>query len=354
MKKCVLALALAIFLFAFLAPAFGLSVRFDGASSGQVTSSSTAFKLSPDSTASMQTTLWGSQSESSISASGKGSVQTTTNGLTVAAQSDNMKADIGMTDQGLSGNVEMYGMNFPIEARSDLVRLDEALVPGGTVGAVMTGPATTPDGGNSAAYYLQGRKWFPGIYTEINGKVLERSPGYSDGINLYLLNDPALRAEGLNPTAVQNALATAANTWDDATNENLFADANLVTVTSDPLITSGKYDQKNTVAFKAYGSNCNAMASAATWFRLGKVDGYYPIVESDITFNTAVAWGTGDPRKADFQSVALHELGHTIGLGDLYNKAQFSTDTRQVMHYYTGVKRTLGNGDATGVWKLYG
>ncbi len=52
--------------------------------------------------------------------------------------------------------------------------------------------------------------------------------------------------------------------------------------------------------------------------------------------------------------MVLHELGHTIGLGDIYDKAEFSTDTRQVMHYYNGVKRTLGNGDATGVWKLYG
>ena len=42
-----------------------------------------------------------------------------------------------------------------------------------------------------------------------------------------------------------------------------------------------------------------------------------------------------------------------IGLGDLYGKTKFATDTRQVMHYYTGVKRTLGNGDKTGVWTLY-
>ena len=97
------------------------------------------------------------------------------------------------------------------------------------------------------------------------------------------------------------------------------------------------------------------MASAGTWYRLSKVDGYYPIVESDIAFNSNYKWTTtGASGAYDFQSVALHEMGHTIGLGDLYNKAIFSKDTRQVMHYYTGVKRTLGNGDATGVWKLYG
>jgi hypothetical protein len=54
------------------------------------------------------------------------------------------------------------------------------------------------------------------------------------------------------------------------------------------------------------------------------------------------------------QSVALHEMGHTIGLGDLYGKPAYSGDTDQVMHYYTGVKHELGVGDRTGAQKLYG
>ena len=77
-------------------------------------------------------------------------------------------------------------------------------------------------------------------------------------------------------------------------------------------------------------------------------------MESDINMNTAYSWSTtGSGSKIDVQSVVLHEMGHSIGLGDLYGKAQFASDKRQVMHYYTGVKRTLGNGDATGVWTLY-
>jgi len=76
-------------------------------------------------------------------------------------------------------------------------------------------------------------------------------------------------------------------------------------------------------------------------------------LESDVSYNTRYGWSTSGSNY-DVETVALHELGHTIGSGDIYGKAAYSADTRQVMHYYTGVKRTLGNGDKTGAWILYG
>ncbi len=42
------------------------------------------------------------------------------------------------------------------------------------------------------------------------------------------------------------------------------------------------------------------------------------IVESDVFFNSAFAWSTasaGDPQRFDLESIALHEIGHVIGLG---------------------------------------
>ena len=42
------------------------------------------------------------------------------------------------------------------------------------------------------------------------------------------------------------------------------------------------------------------------------------IIESDVFFNAAFAWSTtaaGDPDRIDLQSVAVHEIGHFIGLG---------------------------------------
>jgi hypothetical protein len=54
----------------------------------------------------------------------------------------------------------------------------------------------------------------------------------------------------------------------------------------------------------------------ATGFLIDTVTG--AIVESDIFFNAAFAWSTtpqGDPTRFDLESVALHEIGHFIGLG---------------------------------------
>jgi hypothetical protein len=236
--------------------------------------------------------------------------------------------DIALSVDGLyalpGGDIGSFGLSA---TNQDKGIVDE------DASSLLIDPAITTMGGNSAAYSLTGRKW------------VQNDPQ----IKLYV--NPI--GSGKSGTAVQGAIAAAANTWDDATNQNLFADTNLVTVTYNPAIFSGRYDGKNVISWKHYVSGCTALASTGTWYKTTKVDGYYPIVESDISFNSNYKWSTTGTN-CDIQSVALHELGHTIGLGDLYNKARFTKDTNQVMHYYTGTKRTLGNGDKTGVWQLYG
>ncbi|MDM7912557.1 MAG: matrixin family metalloprotease [Methanotrichaceae archaeon] len=106
--------------------------------------------------------------------------------------------------------------------------------------------------------------------------------------------------------------------------------------------------------WKYLSSAPNALAYSRTWYSLNKQGTpYYSALESDLSFNTKYGWSYSG-KNYDIESVALHELGHTIGLGDLYGKPQYSGDTRQVMHYYTGIKRTLGSGDKNGAWVLYG
>ena len=55
----------------------------------------------------------------------------------------------------------------------------------------------------------------------------------------------------------------------------------------------------------------------------------------------------------DLQNIATHEIGHGIGLGDLYN-----TCTQETMYGYSTEgdvsKRTLNSGDISGLQKIYG
>jgi hypothetical protein len=240
--------------------------------------------------------------------------------------------EIGYSVEGLyaqpGGDLGTFGLSA--------VNLDKGSVDSDT-SSLQEGPEITSEGGESASYSLNGRKW------------VQNDPQ----IKLYLKNDARLANEGLDRNVVSDTITDAANVWDDATNQNLFADTDLVRFTSDPATFSGRYDGKNVISWMPYVPGCTALASTGTWYRTTEIDGYHPIVECDIAFNSNYRWSnTGS--NIDIQSVALHELGHMIGMGDIYNKAQFYRDSRQVMHYYTGVKHSLGNGDKTGVWKLYG
>jgi hypothetical protein len=196
----------------------------------------------------------------------------------------------------------------------------------------------TADGGSQNAYKLSGWRW-----NALNPQI-----------KMYLRNDAYLKNEKLDPISTASAVVSATKTWEAATTKNLFADTSIVTISTTK--TADKYDGSNVIAFKPFTStNAKALAYSRTYYTTTKVGGYYPAVESDLSFNTLFNWETaGTGSYYDVQTVALHELGHTLGLGDIYNDPILSADKSEIMNSYTGVKRTLGNGDKTGIWTLYG
>ncbi|VVB64528.1 Matrixin [uncultured archaeon] len=169
-------------------------------------------------------------------------------------------------------------------------------------------------------------------------------------VQLYLVGSSVPGT--LNQENVQSAISTAANTWDNVVGQNLFADGSTVkidntkkVVPADGTSTVGA----NTQGWRTLSSNenpsLNTLAITYNWFN-GPSGGYYSITESDTAFNNAVSWSTTGGTY-DVQTVSLHELGHTIGLGHI-------SDTNQIMNpYYTGVRHTLGSGDMAGAQYLY-
>ncbi len=146
-------------------------------------------------------------------------------------------------------------------------------------------------------------------------------------LQLYL--NPTDTPSGLNPASTQSAIAAAANSWDDAVAQNIFADGTPVIidytkVVDNPFPASGQEisDGYSVTGWKNLGNNYLGLNR---WWSNGQmVDGYYSISESDIWFSRDFQWTTDlataqSTGKIDLQSVAVHELGHAIGMDDIYS-----------------------------------
>lgn len=172
-------------------------------------------------------------------------------------------------------------------------------------------------------------------------------------IQMYLRNDSNLQNEGLDPAAARDAIVAGANTWDNVVSQNLFADG--TTVIIDPTKEADAQDGYNVHAWTLFDPPGAVGYARFYWDPNQIIDGYHPIVESDVCYNTDYNWNTNGHNSyynCDVQTVAVHELGHTIGLDDLYNKPEYVDEKEQVM--CASYNRWLGNGDRTGAWVLYG
>ena len=176
-------------------------------------------------------------------------------------------------------------------------------------------------------------------------------------------------------TAVGTAISYGANAWDGRTNQQLFrgddnintpGDGNAVGLVSDSTVTygsssNGRWTEGWTDKLPII-SGGTIIAETRSWtdgsvrFINGKR--YPKIVESDCWYNSLLPWTLASGPSAtqtgifDVRTIATHELGHTIGLDDLYS----SSNQNQIMYGYNNgqVKWALGAGDLAGLKALYG
>jgi len=152
---------------------------------------------------------------------------------------------------------------------------------------------------------------------------------------------------GLSADFVTTAISSAAETWDAATSKELFNDVYAV----DYNINYGVQDYKNAITFGSYPDN-NVIAVTSIWYtRVGK-----KIVEFDMLFNTYYTWGdaTTNSNIMDLQNIATHELGHSVGMDDIYSSSCSSVTMYGYSNYGETQKRTLEQPDITGLQKMYG
>jgi hypothetical protein len=151
-------------------------------------------------------------------------------------------------------------------------------------------------------------------------------------------------------TAIQESISE----YETKTNKDLFG-----TLTGeDNLVAGGSSDRRNELAFADLG-DATTIAITYAWITRGRTK---LIVEFDIIFNTEFAWGNaGDTSETtlgntdimDTQNIVTHEMGHCVGLGDLYK----DYNDQQTMYGYSlegeTCKRTLNTGDISGLAVLY-
>jgi predicted Zn-dependent protease len=150
----------------------------------------------------------------------------------------------------------------------------------------------------------------------------------------------AVLGKTMSVTTWENAIISAAQTWAQYANVNFTVVADNGTPAG-----QGSFQQGDPgMGDIRFGGYEYATSYLGEGFMPPPVNNYS--IAGDIDFNTAKTWNNG--YTYDLQTVALHEIGHALGLGH-------STVSSAVMWpCYNGVKRSLTADDIAGVQAIYG
>lgn len=174
------------------------------------------------------------------------------------------------------------------------------------------------------------------------------------------LNNPT-NLDGLDPATVFNLLSTSVFKWEEAADGNVSNGVGVDvlgegTMTTDVLVADTAAPDGLNEAYFADVSDSNAIAVTIVWGIFSGPPSGRKLIEwdqvyDDVSFDWS-AEALGVSGKMDFDNIATHEIGHSFGLGDLYNSC-----TEETMYGYAASgetkKRDLNGGDIAGVNKLY-
>jgi hypothetical protein len=154
-----------------------------------------------------------------------------------------------------------------------------------------------------------------------------------------------------------NAIDLSAIEWEKVTQATLFDFKSFDT--GDDLSWDGdpgdEPDGFNEMLFGDYPDD-RVIAVTVVWGYFSGPPSIRKIFEFDILFNLDYQWGDAgeNPSLMDLQNIATHEIGHGLGLADIYEDGCSDVTMYGYSDYGETDKRTLADPDITGIQELYG
>ncbi len=188
-----------------------------------------------------------------------------------------------------------------------------------------------------------------------NGETNDSCYGFLAKGAKWKVQEPYLvdseNSAGLTNSFVSQNLALDIDKWETAAGAEILGNEVSGTVDGADTVTP---DNKNEVYFADIGQ-ANAIGVTIVWGIFSGPPWARELVEWDQIYDDQdFDWSdSGEVSKMDFENIATHELGHSVGLDDLYT----SECSEQTMYGYATEgetkKRTLEAGDIRGVQELY-
>ena len=179
------------------------------------------------------------------------------------------------------------------------------------------------------------------ISTAVNAYELLQGSWASNNIEFYIGFNGS--EDNISAADYQSALNNAITSWNNNSNFQYSINSAYKDPCTDNLEKYNSVRFKDDICGTAFGANVLAVAS--TSYSSGYTD------DSDIIFNSSITWGIHDNNSnspIDFKRVALHEVGHTLGL-------DHSGTTASIMYpLYQNNVTTLQTDDINGIRAIYG
>lgn len=155
----------------------------------------------------------------------------------------------------------------------------------------------------------------------------------------------------IHPGLDTGVILASAEAWDSNTPTALFG-----SYTTDPNANwdSEAPDGRNEFSYDDYPAP-GVIAVTIAWGYFSGPPSFREILEFDVLFDTDFTWGDAivDPVVMDLQNIATHEIGHGVGLGDLYQSDCSEVTMYGYSNYGETKKRTLESQDIKGLQELY-